>query len=150
MSATRIRRILVPTDFSDGALHAARYALGVAKDLGASLTLLHAYVPPVSPYLPGASFAPTEAVLDEVERSVDRDLERLCGLLATEGVEITSKKVLGTDSETIAKVAKEDGFDLVVMGTHGRTGWRHLILGSIAEEVVRSSEVPVLTVRHPR
>jgi len=147
---SRIKTILVPTDFSDGALHAARYAMAFAKELGASVTLLHAWVPPVYPRPPGAAFAPTQSVVDETEHAVSADLDRHRQLLADPAVPLSTKKMLGTDAGTIVQVAVEGGFDLIIMGTHGRTGWRHLLLGSIAEEVVRTSEVPVLTVREPK
>jgi universal stress protein A len=140
------QKILVPTDFSEHSEGALRYACELARQLGASLTILHVYQVPGFT-LPEGVILGGPQELSSVLESVDRDLQRVRTLAFDLGVEAESQSVCGGPSEEICRFAQEQGFDLIVMATHGRTGVRHLLLGSIAEQVLRGAPCPVLTTR---
>jgi len=143
----RISRILVPTDFSAGAEPAHRWAVGLAEAFGAELLLLHvldtrlaaiAGLPP--------DMAPMPAV-DQLLQSARAEAEQQMRAL---GARFPGAKTLlkeGVPRATILEVAKEERADLIVMGTHGRTGLSHMFFGSVAEHIVRYSRIPVLTAR---
>jgi nucleotide-binding universal stress UspA family protein len=145
------KTILVPHDFSSCANHAAALARDVAKVHGARLILLHvAELPPMLG--PGATVVPDEGgapinVKDYAMRSSQAHLDDLCNRLRSDGVVVTSVATTGNVASEIADCAKREGVDLIVMGTHGRTGLAHVVLGSVTEKIVRHSLVPVLTVR---
>ena len=144
-----IKRILAPVDFSPSGARALDEAMGLARTLGASVTLLHAYSLPQP--IPDAGVAYGADVLDALDLAARDQLDKLRDELRRAGGDaplIETRAVLGVAHEEIIAEARRGGYDLVVMGTHGRTGWRHLILGSVAERVVRASPVAVLTV-HP-
>ena len=147
--APTITRILVPTDFSEAADQALNYAKTLATQLGASLHLLHVFSDPyaTSTLVPDV-YAPLPPALREHAMQDARAnlLERLNGI---DGPRFhgTSEIVTGLAAKEIAKYAAETGIDLIVMGTHGRRGFAHLLLGSVAEYLVRTSPCPVLTVR---
>ncbi len=147
------KTILVPHDFSSCANHAAALARDVAKLHGARVVLLHvAELPPMLG--PGAAVVPDEGgapinVKDYAMRSAESHLEDLANRLRTDGVEVSTVARTGNVASEVADCAKREGADLIVMGTHGRTGLAHVVLGSVTEKVVRHSMVPVLTVRVP-
>jgi nucleotide-binding universal stress UspA family protein len=147
------KTILVPHDFSASANHAAALARDEAKQHGARLVLLHVielphHIKPETVIIPDATGAPIN-VKDYAVTSADAHLADLAQRLGKDGVVVKTIVRLGTPVDEINKIAAEEGVDVVVMGTHGRTGLHHLLVGSVAERVVRSSKVPVLTVRHP-
>jgi nucleotide-binding universal stress UspA family protein len=145
-SLTGFRRILVPLDFSaasDPALEAARL---LAARFEASLHLLHV-LPEI--HVDGGSEAFT-AEAPEVRtlrlmNARDRLTHRITADLRPSRV--TTEVIFGAPAETIAAYAADNHFDLIVMGTHGRTGMAHLFLGSVAERVVRTARCPVMTTR---
>lgn len=147
-----VTRVLVPIDFSPSARAALEYATFLAGKLGADLEVLHVWEPPgyVGPdtlaLLPVAAGQPGwDQTRAEVEREVDLFLSRA-------GVRPKQLRVrieTGEPSDAILRVAKEGGTDLIVMGTHGRTGLSRLLIGSVAEAVLRRSTCPVLTLRVP-
>ena len=145
------KTILVPHDFSSCANHAAALARDVARVHGARVILLHvAELPPMLG--PGATVVPDEGgapinVKDYAMRSAEAHLEDLCNRLRVDGVDVSGVATLGNVASEIADCTKRENVDLVVMGTHGRTGLAHVVLGSVTEKVVRHSTVPVLTVR---
>ena len=147
---TRITRILVPTDFSATADAALDYAFGLAARFGASLQLLHVLDDPfvfegmsAEAYIAEAPTLRTAMLEDARERLRHRATPR------EDGVPIETEVLFGHGARTIAEYAAERGVDLIVMGTHGRTGFAHLMVGSVAERLVRTAPCPVLTVRHP-
>lgn len=145
---TTISRILSPVDFSDTSDHAVEYAVELAKGLGAEIHLLHVYQLPMYSMPDGALLAGPDVatrIMDTARESLDALAQRL----ADRGVTVERHLTEGVPHQEIDRVAKEVGADLIVMGTHGRTGLGHLLLGSVAERVVRIVPVPVLTVRHP-
>jgi nucleotide-binding universal stress UspA family protein len=151
-----IRKILVPVDFSECSRAALERAVELARELRAEIHLMHAWQPPyeVGPFLAQVPvLGPTgrrTSLAELARRESGHALEKLTAELADAGVVVTGRLEPGSAREAIVHAATGGGYDLVVMGTHGRTGLRHLLLGSVAEWVVRHSAVPVLTVRQSR
>ena len=144
-TAPAFKQILVPTDFSAGSRLAVDYALELARRLGASVHLLHVVEDP------NVAGLFTEAYVDMAlirkERRCDAR-HRMNGLLSQlHAPRITDEIASGEVAQTIAGIAADRGADVIVMGTHGRTGLKHLLIGSVAERVVRMSPHPVLTIR---
>jgi nucleotide-binding universal stress UspA family protein len=144
-----IHSILVPVDFSGCSSAAVDTALDLARLTGARLTLVNAYGVPVTWLPDGGAYVPTRPELAELERTALGELEPVRRRLAEAGVAVEARAVEGPPAETIVQAAREAGADLIVMGTHGRTGLKHLLLGSVAERVLRTAACPVLTVRGP-
>jgi len=147
-----VTRILVPTDFSPLSDAALEYARLIAAKWGASIHLVHV----LEELIDTASFGSEVFVPDSPEVRAARfkeAQERLAHRVGTgerEQPRATTEVLAGSSTRTIADYAAEHGFDLIVMGTHGRTGLAHLVMGSVAERVVRTATCPVLTVRQPR
>jgi universal stress protein A len=146
---TNIKQILVPTDFSETADAALAYATGLASELGATIRLVHVFSDPytLATYVPEV-YAPVPP--DKRERAledVQKQLQARLGTIGTRGVTGTGDIVTGLTAQQIVNYATTHAIDLIVIGTHGRRGVAHLLLGSVAEHVVRISSCPVLTVR---
>lgn len=141
-----LKRVLFPTDFSPYSEKGLPYAVHLAKEFGATLVVLHVNdLPLVIPeYLPELSTSPTQ----DLEEYGRESLARLASTITE--VPVESTQVTGRPHVEIAKVVEEQSIDLVVMPTHGRTGVSHLLLGSVAEKVIRAAKCPVLTVRPDR
>lgn len=136
-----IRTVLCPTDFSAGAESALRHALFFARTFGAKLCLVHVD-DAASMEVPGASG------LEEDRRDrMHGELDALAARHADEGVEIEVELLHGDPADAIVAHAAVVDADLIVLGTHGRTGLARVLLGSVAERVVRHSPTPVVTVR---
>lgn len=145
-----IRSILVPTDFSEDARRAATTGQRLLSHLeeGAELTLLHAYHLPVE-YTAYGTIPTGLSFREDVITMAEQQLAETAAELEREGLTVNTAAREGYPPEVIVSVAEEIDADLVVMGTHGRTGLQHLLLGSNAERVVQHAPCPVLTVRHP-
>jgi nucleotide-binding universal stress UspA family protein len=146
------KTILVPHDFSGSANHAAAVARDEAKTHGAKVILLHVIdlpyqLAPESAIVPGDG-APL-SVKEFAERGAQTHLDDIAARLSKDGVDPTKFIRFGRPHEEISRFAEEQKVDLIVMGTHGRTGLAHFLVGSVAERVVRTSKVPVLTVPQP-
>jgi universal stress protein A len=145
------RRILVPIDFSRSSARALEVAEGLAAAAHGRLVLL--YVSRAETYLPDdAIWLPSPKGLVAAryaEVDVHVELERLADAIRGNGFEVDTIVQAGPPGDVIAHAATPARVDLVVMGTHGRTGLAHLLLGSVAEQVVREAQVPVLTIRTP-
>ena len=138
-----IKKILVPTDFSAPSRRAMDYAAVLAKESGAEILLLH--VIESLPY----SVTDTLHVIDHrraLEKTAGALLENLRDELGEKELAVKSRLASGAAYGEILKAARREKTDLIVMGTHGRTGMSHLLLGSVAEKVVRLAACPVLTV----
>lgn len=141
------KHILVPTDFGDAAKRALEMAADLANQFGGSLSVLHAYeIPlPLGAY-PGIPPLPAEYSVtfrDAAQRRLDEAVAEIRKHVpAAKGV-----LACGVPWEEILNAAGRERATLIVMGTHGRKGLKHALLGSVAEKVVRLSPVPVLTVR---
>jgi universal stress protein A len=137
------KRILCPLDFSENSQFALGYASSLAMEAGAKLFLVHVDDSQV-PY--DAGFAAYVATPNNTEIL----LERLREVRPTRAeVETQHELLIGHPADAIVDFAKNHDIDLIVMGTHGRTGLARFVMGSIAEAVVRRADCPVLTVKHP-
>lgn len=144
----QIRKILVPTDFSAHAEHAADLALDIAEKFQAEVCFFHVYDYPTY-VLPDGALLPAADVVSNLMADIQERLEQLRGKYAERGVRIAAETRQGVPLPEIIKFAQECPADLIVMGTHGRTGIQHFLIGSVAEKVVRKAPCPVLTVRPP-
>jgi nucleotide-binding universal stress UspA family protein len=143
----QFRHILAPTDFSEYSKKAVASALELAQKFGAKLTILHVVeLPPypVEGYVPPSLSA---TFLDDMERQATVDLAQVVPEAEAAKVEVARLVAVGTPYRKIVETAEADHVDLIVMATAGRTGFSHLVLGSIAERVVRTASCPVLTIR---
>ncbi|MCC6418240.1 MAG: universal stress protein [Gemmataceae bacterium] len=145
-----LRRILVPTDFSKHSETALKYAVSFAEKFGAEIHLLHV-VQDFALFLPDAVTAgpPVLPPIEQLTASVREALARVVRDHNLEHFPIHAEAREGTPYHEIVGFAKEKEIDLIIMGTHGRGGLAHLLLGSVAEKVVRKAPCPVLTVRDP-
>lgn len=144
-----LKRILVPMDFSSGSRQALDYAVDLAAPFGAELLVLYVvepvyYATPADLYGPSANLG---MLLEEQQRFGREQLAKTEEQLRTRDVRCSVFLQTGTPYRQIVDTAKRRKADLVVMATHGRTGLSHLVMGSVAEKVVRMAECPVLTLR---
>ncbi len=141
------KRILCPIDFSDASRAALEVAAELSRRYGAKVALFHAY--PVPGYtFPDGSFVASSKMLDELSEQASRHLLEWKGIAEGMGIaHVETATAVGEPAHEILAFAKEQHTDLVVLGTHGRTGIQHALMGSVAERVVRRSTCPVLTVR---
>lgn len=144
----RIRKILFPTDFSETADHAFTWAVWLAEEYGAELLMLHALVlHAADPADPDHRFPDLGEAHEALSRWADDRMRAVLEGHDPADVPVRTEQRRGiSPGPTIVEHAREREADLVVMGTHGRRGLRHMLLGSVAEEVVRTAERPVLTV----
>ena len=144
-----ITRILVPVDFSPHAERALCYATTLAHRLGATLALLHVVEDPfVTGAWGGEVYVPdVPELLQDLISGAERQLAALKEPAEALGLTAETAVITGSPENAIVKHAKDGGFDLIVMGTHGRTGLSHVVMGSIAERIVRTAPCPVLTLR---
>ena len=141
-----LTRILVPVDFSPCSQAALEYATFLAQPYGASIDVLHAWQPTVH------TWEPLAGGLDDSLLGVEREAvaHELGNLLAgTDHERVHARIECGNTRQIILAVAERDHYDLIVMGTHGRTGLSRILSGSISELVVRRASCPVVTVHLP-
>jgi nucleotide-binding universal stress UspA family protein len=141
---THIQTILHPTDFSDSSKSAYRVACALARDYGARLIVLHVAQPPVVIYDEAGRLLPHRT---DYREAAMRELAKLP--LPGELVRVEHRLGGGEAAAEILRVARESGADLIVVGTQGRTGLARVLIGSVAEDVLREAPCPVLTVRQP-
>ena len=144
-----LNRILVPVDFSAHSEKAVRFATTLANKFGARLSLIHVVE---DPFVTGAwqseAFIPNiPELLNELIATAQRQLAALKKELAAHGFVVETRVITGRPFQAIVEDAAAGHFDLIVMGTHGRTGLSHALLGSVAERVVQKAPCAVLTVR---
>lgn len=144
---TSKRRLLVSTDFSPCSAHALRFAIDLAKSLDASLTILHCYEVPSFSLPDGSIVLATPIEHARLVDDVSTHLAHAARIARDGQVEAKTRSELGRPVESILRVLREPGWYAMVMGTHGRHGIGRLVLGSVAEQVLRASKVPVITVR---
>lgn len=132
-----VKRILCASDFSKASRPALKVALGLARVMKSRLVLCHAY-------------QVTASMLQNLIGPVRADAERRLGALSrsarASGVSVTTRLVEGASAAAIVRAAKKERAGLIVLGTHGRTGLTRMLIGSVAERVVRTAPCPVLTV----
>jgi universal stress protein A len=140
----KIGRILVPVDFSECAQTALRYALGLAAQFEAELTLVHVVEQIV---YPGDWMYPPLALSDFATEKRDQVLEKMKSLVKSPDGNVRHIVRVGRAWQEVIELAKENKTDLIVLATHGYTGLKHVLLGSVAEKILRHAPCPVLTVR---
>ncbi|HYT67778.1 MAG TPA: universal stress protein [Vicinamibacterales bacterium] len=144
-----LKTILVPSDFSECSDAALRYGLELARRFDATLHLLHVVQDPLTqPWAAEGFSAPLFEVVDKWQKEAKERLAR--SIPAADAGRVTVAATIGWPYAEILHYAVEHSVDLIVMGTHGRGGVTHMLLGSIAEKVIRRAPCPVLTVRHPQ
>ena len=147
MPEIAINSILYATDFSESSVPACDYALTLCKLTDAKLHVLHVIGELTDDrrgLMPPESLAHLE---QELERQSIQEMNTFCKEHFNDKIEFETETVIGSPFREILKAAEQRSADLIIMGTHGRTGIEHVIVGSTAERVVRRSTIPVLTVR---
>ena len=153
----QVKKILAPTDLSGLSLTGLRYAFNLAQSFNAEVTVYHVInrdeIMQFSEQVkrfgnPIAIGRHTENLLEESQAALSHFLQDNLGdLLPT--VKVQTKVEMGLPYKNVVEKAKEDGADLIVMSTHGRTGFSHVLLGSVTEKVVRTAPCPVVSI-HPQ
>jgi nucleotide-binding universal stress UspA family protein len=149
------RRVLVTTDFSETSLEALPVAVEIASHFDAELLLVHVLpVDTPTPWdiPPYADFGLASLPLPEYETQVRQEVERRLAVVSAKhahGVTVRGLVGRGDAASEIDRMARAENADLIVLATHGWTGWRHLVFGSVAEKVLREAPCPVLSVRSP-
>lgn len=141
------KNILYATDFSESSDYAFQYAFSLASRYDARLVLVHVINEPVDLrgfYVPHISF---EKLEEEIQQGAQKMMEKFCRTHLDDFKNYETFILPGIPYDEIIKKADEQQSDLIVMGTHGRTGLDHVLFGSTAEKVVRKSNVPVMTIR---
>ncbi len=148
----KIERILVPTDFSSYATEALGQAVYLARHLKAKITLLHVFES-LFPYAPPPSSGPHAGAylwLQNLKKEQEEKLQAVAQTVRTEAVEVTPLFKEGLPHTEIVRTAQEIEADLISMGTHGKKGLTHRLLGSVTERVAREAPCPVLIVREKK
>jgi nucleotide-binding universal stress UspA family protein len=149
---SEIKKVLFTTDFSEISNHALPYAIKMAKIFNAELVMLHAVtLYEHDPNDPGHRFPSLESYCAELRRAADKRFQVCAEEIGDAGVKIRKAVVQGISPRAaiLDFLRDEGGFGLVVMSTHGRSGLSHVLLGSVAENVIRYSPCPVLVVKNP-
>jgi nucleotide-binding universal stress UspA family protein len=134
------RKILFPTDFSAASQAAMQYATALARDSGATLLIVH--VEDLTPVMEDGLYLPPASVPNpEIKKMLEQVLP------SDQQVPTEHILMLGTPATDILRLAEEHNVDMIVMGTHGRTGLGRMLMGSVAESIVRRAPCPVLTVK---
>jgi universal stress protein A len=146
-------KILVATDFSDDSTYAMSYAIELAQRFSAEIVAMHVDQPlapvMVSELNPGLDVGAMNRIAEEQRLLALRELDKVSDRLRERGLKSRGLLRVGAPFLEIVTTAQNEGADLIVLGTHGRSGLAHVLMGSVAERVVRKAHCPVLTVRHP-
>ena len=140
-----VKRILFATDFSDASDRAAAFVRRLAEDLGAAVTVMTALEPLPGYYAPHLEGGPP-GVMENIEKGLKKELAEYAGKNFAGLSKVESRVTIGKAAEAIIKAATAAKADMIVMGTQGRSGLSRLLLGSTAEKVLRTSQIPVMTV----
>ncbi len=143
-----MKKILIPCDFSKPAISAFRYASGIAEKGKATIHLINVIELPVlhdTVLMPVLSFE--SALLKELEEKAEKEFRKITEKYQAEGIRVVTKLLFGSPSQKILEYTKKHSIDLVIMGSHGASGLRELVIGSNAEKLIRKSTVPVLIVK---
>ncbi len=145
------RKILFCTDFSENSRAAQQLAVEYAQAFGAQLVILHVInssrigYPSLEERIP----VDIKETIDRIQGAVEKALGLVCSECASLPVDVKTSSRIGIPAREIVRYAQEESVDLIVTGTHGWTGFKHLVMGSTAENVVRTATCPVVTVRSP-
>ncbi len=146
-----IRRILFPTDFSELSIHGLTYALSFAKSYKAELHVLHVVDEAYQYWMAmGPNSLPVGPTPDEIASGAKQEMGKFVAkYLANPDITVVPLVITGRPFLEIIRYAREKDIDLIIIGTHGRSGLSHALLGSVAEKIVRKAPCPVLSIRHP-
>ena len=144
-----LKRILVPTDFSDSARHALSYGVSFAQEYGAEILLLHVVENLTVGYASDLFPVPMAEVYEEISGYAKAELAKLGAEVRAKGITVRELVAQGKPSAEILRIAREETVDIVVLGTHGKGLLDRSLFGSTTERVVRKAPCPVLTCRHP-
>ena len=142
----KYRRLLCPIDFSNVSNHAFQVATDLAVIFKADLHVVHVFQMPASA-IPEGVYEVPDGVEDKIKDNLSKRLNEFVERISTSKINITTGLSEGFPHVEIINSADETNADMIVMGTHGRTGFSQVLLGSVAERVLRTSSIPVLTVR---
>jgi nucleotide-binding universal stress UspA family protein len=146
-------KILAPTDFSEDSKLALSYAITLAQKFSSEIIVVHVDQPlapvMVSELNPGVDVTTMNRIAEEARMLALKELDKATSYLRDNGVRARGLMRVGAPFLEIINAAQSEAADLIVMGTHGRTGLAHVLIGSVAERVVNKAPCPVLTVRHP-
>lgn len=145
----RPKHILAPTDFSHHAEAAVKSAFELAEQFGATVHMVHTLAEPVSAIAPEPMIvaAPPPEFYEESEKTCKEALQKVASQFGKPGVKVQTAALWGSPVDTVLEYAQREPIDLIVISTHGRTGLSHVLLGSVAESIVRNAPCPVLTLR---
>lgn len=144
------RKILCPTDFSQPSYEALKVANELSLHFSSDLYLVHVISPiPVPPGVMNSAGFNIPAYVREVEENSKKLLDEAANQMVSKKVRVHIMTIHGKAADEIIRVADEQEVDLIVIATHGRTGWQHFVFGSVAEKVVRLAKAAVLTVKAP-
>jgi nucleotide-binding universal stress UspA family protein len=142
-------KILLPTDFSPSSISALDAATDLAKHYKSKLHLVH--IIPTIPDFNGADFFPETSVLEERRDEIDQRLRECQASMLAQGADVSYTIETGNDVVgNIMRVIKRDGIDMVVISTHGMSGWRPVVFGSITEKVIKLVQCPLLLLQTPK
>jgi len=145
-----LKKILCPTDFSEPAYEGFKIARELATQFSAEMLLVHVVSP--LPLMHGGA-APTgfhiPAVLEEIQESAKNSLEKIRLEKLPDEIKTRTFVIQGRPAHEIVQLAQQEKADIIVIATHGESGWQRFVFGSVAEKVVRNAECPVLTIRAP-
>ncbi len=139
-------KILVAVDFSDNSDRALESAIVYAKQFNAHLDIVHAFTLPVS-FVSPYEIAIPEGFFEEARNGAVAQLDKNLEVAKAAGVDATSTLVDGAATNSILEIIKRENIDLLVMGTHGHTGFKHVLLGSVAERTMHRAECSVLVIK---
>ncbi len=145
-----IKNILLPTDFSEQSKAAVPFAIDLAKKYGAKIHLIHVFdEDALDPAFFSVSETNAADYFARIQNGFEAEVEKFFGDFDCRGVDIITILANGNPFVKIVEYAKEEAIDLIVMGTHGRSGLASILMGSVAEKVIHKAHCPVLTVHHP-
>lgn len=142
------QRILLATDFSETSACAVEHAILMAKTFGADLHVLHVLETEIPMMVDGLAYLPPN-YFEEIEKAAAEKLEAVVTQPDRNKLAVTLVMRRGAPFLEIVRYARDQKMDLIVMGTHGRGALAHVLMGNVAEKVVRKAHCPVLTIRHP-
>ncbi|NPA62554.1 MAG: universal stress protein [Methanococci archaeon] len=142
------KKIVVPTDGSDVSLEAAKHAIAIAKEFDSELYAI--YVVDVSPFVGLPAEGSWELISELLKEEGKEALKKVKKLAEEEGLTIHTEMLEGVPATEIVEFAEKKKADLIVMGTTGKTGLERILLGSVAERVIKNAHCPVLVVKKPK
>lgn len=146
-----IEKILCPVDFSEPSYEALKIAKEMAIHFSSELSVAHV-VREVTNSLYGPEFSDfdVDSYQEELEASAAKKLKEVAEKMLPKDLSLNQVIVRGKAADQIVRLSDEENIDLIVIATHGQTGWRHLVFGSVTEKVVRLAQCPVLTIHAPK